>query len=437
MQSSKVRHALPRFLFPKGCPGGAAADFHVNNLPYGVFKPKGGDARIGVAVGDKVLDLRVLVANGLLPDKCGLSDSALNNFMASGKAKWQEVRHELQKTLLSDENPKNLSACGRLEEAIHASNAVEMLLPANIGDYTDFYASREHATNVGKMFRPTQDPLLPNWLHIPVGYHGRASTVVVSGTPVRRPKGQQVVKGQDAGPPFFGPEKLLDIELEMGCFVGPGNELGESIPLDKAEDHIFGLVVFNDWSARSIQKWEYVPLGPFLGKNFLSTVSPWVVTLDALEPFRTATPEQGAGGDPKPLPYLTQAPESKQTWDIKLDVEFQAPEMSAPETVARSNLKWMYWSLAQQLTHHCVNGCKMNPGDLLGTGTISGPEPENRGSFLELCWRGEKEIKIDGGKIVRKFLQDGDKINLRGFCDDGNGTRVGFGECSGVILPSN
>lgn len=437
MRSSVARRALPRFLFPDGVPAGAAADFQLNNLPYGVFKPKGGDARIGVALGDKVVDMRVLASKGLLPQNYGLSESTLNTFMGAGSKARKEVRHELQQVLFSDESAKNLAShSGVLQEAVHSQDAVEMLLPARVGDYTDFYASREHATNVGKMFRPTMAPLLPNWLHIPVGYHGRASSVVVSGTPVRRPNGQSVPKGQDAGPPVFGPEKLLDIELEMGALVGPGNALGEPVSLENAEEHMFGLVLLNDWSARGIQKWEFVPLGPFLGKNFATTISPWVVTMEALAPFRTATPAQGANGDPAPLPYITQAPGSKTAFDIKLEVDLQTPEMAAPETIIRSNMKYMYWSLAQQLTHHTSSGCGLNPGDLLGTGTISGKEEGSYGSLLETTWAGQKEIKLQGGEIIRKFLLDGDKVIMRGVCENADGERLGFGECSGVIMPA-
>lgn len=319
-----------------------------------------------------------------------------------------------------------------LADALHARADVDLLMPADIGDYTDFYASREHATNVGMMFRGKDNALMPNWLHIPVGYHGRASSVVVSGTELHRPHGQMVAKGQEQGPPTFGPSKLLDIELEMGCLVGPGNKLGEPIPLGKAEEHIFGLVLLNDWSARDIQKWEYVPLGPFLGKNFGTTISPWVVPLAALEPFRTPTPAQE---DPSPLPYLKQKPGSKQGFDISLEVGLQTREMAEPETIVKSNMKYMYWSLAQQLTHHTANGCNMRPGDLFGTGTISGPTEDSFGSMLELTWAGSKEIKLQGGKIIRKFLQDGDKVVLRGVCEAPDGTRVGFGECAGTILP--
>lgn len=437
MRASAARRFLPRFLFPNGAPGGAAADFPLTNLPYGVFRPAAAGAapRPGVALGDRVLDLRALVARGLLPQHSGLAAPTLNAFMGTGPEVWAEVRHELQRVLLADDQPRNLAAAGPgvLEEVVFAQADVEMLMPADVGDYTDFYASREHATNVGIMFRGKENALMPNWLHIPVGYHGRASSVVVSGTGIRRPCGQMVPRGQDQGPPVFGPSKLMDIELEVGCFVGPGNELGRPIPLDKAEDHIFGLVLLNDWSSRDIQKWEYQPLGPFLGKNFGTTISPWVVPLAALEPFRVPTPAQD---DPSPLPYLKQQPGSKQGFDVALEVGLQTPEMEAPETISQSNLRYMYWSMAQQLAHHTVNGCSMRPGDLLGTGTISGPTEDSYGSMLELSWAGSKEIQLQGGRVIRKFLQDGDRVVIRGSCTAPDGTRVGFGECTGQILPA-
>lgn len=433
MKASAIRHALPKFLFPSGVPAGVAADFQINNLPYGVFRPRiGGEARIGVALGNKVLDLKALSEKGLLPSDRGLSEKTLNTFMGSGSQSWQEVRHEMQKVLLCDEHAKNLSNRCSLPEVTHEQDAVEMLLPAQIGDYTDFFASREHAENCGKMFRPGADPLQPNWLHLPVGYHGRASTVVVSGTDVRRPCGQ-IVANDKPTEPSFGPEPRLDIELEMGCFVGPGNKLGERIKLEEAEEHLFGVVLLNDWSARGIQRWEYVPLGPFLGKNFASTISPWVVPFAALEPYRVATPAQDA---PEPLPYLRQASGSKQSFNIQLEVDLKTPEMAAPETITRSNLKYMYWSLAQQLTHHTVNGCRVAPGDMFGTGTISGPDPTMLGSFLELSWSGKNDVLLDGGKVKRKFLQDGDTVTMRASCEGPDGSRVGFGECKGMILPA-
>lgn len=434
MRASAARRMLPRFIFPDGPPRGRPTDFPITNLPYGVFKPRAAQPRLGVALGDKVLDLCALAERSLLPQNCGLDGQTLNAFMGSGPENWHEVRHQLQDVLLSDSHPKSLKHVGAdvLEAVVHEQAEVELCLPADIGDYTDFYASREHATNVGVMFRGKDNALMPNWLHLPVGYHGRASSVVVSGTGIRRPCGQMVEKGQEQGPPSFGPSRLVDIELEVGCFVGPGNQLGEPISLANAEDHIFGLVLLNDWSARDLQKWEYVPLGPFLGKNFGTTISPWVVPLAALEPFRVPTPTQ----DPVPLPYLRQEPGARQGFDIALEVGLQAPEMVEPEVVSRSNLKYMYWSLAQQLTHHTVNGCNMRPGDLLGTGTISGPTEDSYGSLLELTWGGSKEIKLQGGTVVRKFLNDGDRVVIRGACVAPDGTRVGFGACSGEILPA-
>eukprot|EP00928_Gymnodinium_smaydae_P023775 TRINITY_DN19484_c0_g1_i1.p1 TRINITY_DN19484_c0_g1~~TRINITY_DN19484_c0_g1_i1.p1 ORF type:complete len:441 (+),score=100.54 TRINITY_DN19484_c0_g1_i1:76-1398(+) len=437
MRLSNARRALPRFLFPDGQ---LKTDFPLSNLPYGVFLPKGGfgrtrGPRIGVALGDKVVDLRALAERGLLPPDVGLAAPTLNAFMAAGPERWREVRQELQQKLLQDDHAGSLKnvASDELAEIVHAQQDVDMMMPSQIGDYTDCYASREHASNVGKMFRPDGNPLLPNWLHIPVGYHGRASSVVISGTPLRRPRGQTVAKGQDQGPPSFGPSKLMDFELEVGCFVGPGNALGQPISLDKAEDHIFGLVLLNDWSARDIQKWEYVPLGPFLGKSFGTTISPWVVPLDALKHARVPTPSQA---DPQPLPYIRQPSGSKQGFDVHLEVDLQSSEMASAETIVKSNLKHMYWSLAQQLTHHASNGCNLRPGDLLGTGTISGPDAGSEGSMLELCWAGTKEIKLDGGKVVRKFLQDGDKVVIRGHALGADGERIGFGDCSGLLLPA-
>jgi len=300
-------------------------------------------------------------------------------------------------------------------------------LPATIGDYTDFYSSREHATNVGTMFRGAENALMPNWLHLPVGYHGRSSSVVISGTDLVRPKGQ--IKPDDA-PLYFGPSQLLDFELEMAVFVGPGNKLGQPIPISEAENHIFGFVLMNDWSARDIQKWEYVPLGPFGGKNFGTTISPWVVTLEALEPFRVASPIQ----DPKPLDYLVDSSGTgNDTYDIKLEVTLKPATTDSEFVLARSNFKYLYWSAKQQLTHHSVTGCNMRPGDLVASGTISGPTPDSYGSMLELCWKGTKPITLPNGEI-RKFLRDGDTVNLRGKCEK-ESIRIGFGPCSGKILP--
>jgi fumarylacetoacetase len=302
-----------------------------------------------------------------------------------------------------------------------------MLLPARIGDYTDFYSSREHATNVGTMFRGKENALMPNWLHLPVGYHGRASSIVVSGTDLHRPHGQS--KADDAAAPSFGPSKMIDFELEMGYFVGPGNELGRRIPAGEALEHIFGLVLVNDWSARDIQKWEYVPLGPFLAKNFGTSISPWVVTLDALEPFRTAGPDQA---DPPPLPYLRTA--GPGAYDVKLEASLQTPVMTEPAVICRSNFRHMYWTIAQQVAHHTVNGCNLRPGDLLASGTLSGPTPDSLGSMLELAWRGERPLVLPNGE-KRASLQDGDRLTITGWCDAAD-HRIGFGEVTARILPA-
>jgi len=303
----------------------------------------------------------------------------------------------------------------------------EMMLPARIGDYTDFYASKEHATNVGSMWRGKENALMPNWLWIPVGYHGRASSVVVSGTPVRRPHGQTRPNEQE--PPQFGPSRVVDYELEIGFFVGPGNKLGEPISIERSEDHLFGLVLLNDWSSRDIQKWEYQPLGPFLGKNWATSISPWVVTLEALEAFRVAGPKQ----DPAPLAYL--ADPTPASYNIDLTVSIQTPKATAPHVLGRTNFHYMYWSMKQQLTHHAASGCNMQPGDLLGSGTISGPTTESLGSLLELTWGGQKSFTIPETGEERKYLQDGDTVILEGRCT-GNGYNIGFGKCIGTLLPA-
>jgi fumarylacetoacetase len=304
-------------------------------------------------------------------------------------------------------------------------NEIEMQLPVDVGDYTDFYASKEHATNVGSLFRDPENALLPNWLHIPIGYHGRSSSIIPSGTPVRRPVGQ--TKPGDDGVPGFGPTKLLDFELEMAFITTASNALGKRIPIDEAEEYIFGLVLLNDWSARDIQAWEYVPLGPFLGKNFASTVSPWIVTLDALEPFRVAGPTQ----DPEPLPYLRQ--HGNKNFDIKLQAVIK-PENGRESVVCNSNFKYMYWSMAQQLAHHTVNGCNVRSGDMMGSGTISGPTKDSYGSMLELSWRGQNPVALADG-TTRKFIENGDTVILRGYCENTN-VRIGFGDCKGKVLPA-
>ncbi|XP_069842840.1 fumarylacetoacetase [Dendropsophus ebraccatus] len=406
------------------------SDFPIQNLPYGIFSTENEPRhRIGVAIGDQILDLSVIRHLFHGPALSGKQDvflePTLNSFMALGRNAWREARQCLQHLLSATEpalrDNKELRA-----RAFVPQSVAKLHLPASIGDYTDFYSSRDHATNVGIMFRGKENALMPNWLHLPVGYHGRASSVVISGTPVKRPKGQ--IRPSDDKPPIFDASKLLDIELEMAFFVGPGNDLGKPIPIDKADEHIFGMVLMNDWSARDIQKWEYVPLGPFLSKNFSTTISPWVVPMDALMPFVLPNPVQ----DPAPLPYLRDR--SNYTFNINLSVCLQGDGMKEPATICRSNFKYMYWTMKQQLAHHTVTGCNVRPGDLLASGTISGPDPESFGSMLELSWRGAKPIDLGNGQ-TRTFLRDGDTVVLRGYCQ-GEGYRVGFGECSGTIQPA-
>ncbi len=406
--------------------------FPIQNLPYGVFTAgAGSSARIGVAIGEEVLDLRVLAETGLLAggalgDGAVFKESTLNAFMALGRPAWTAARSALT-TLLKHDEPRLSDDAGLRDAAFHRQSAVEMALPAAIGDYTDFYSSREHATNIGIMLRGKDNALQPNWLHLPVGYHGRASSVVISGTDLHRPMGQ--TKPADADQPLFGPSRLMDFELEMGFFVGPGNRLGEPIPIASAPEHIFGMVLVNDWSARDIQAWEYVPLGPFLSKNFGTSISPWVVTMDALEPFRCAGPAQR---EPEPLAYL-QTPDDR-AYDIHLEVLLQSRKMVEPEPIATSNLRYMYWNICQQLAHHTVNGCNAQPGDLYGSGTISGPEKHERGSMMELSWRGAEPIRLGNGE-ERKFLADGDTVVMTGWCE-ADGIRVGFGNVRGTLLPA-
>jgi len=401
------------------------SDFPIQNLPYGVFVPQGSKrARPGTIVGDTVIDLSVLESNGLL-DTNVFSGDTLNAFMGAGRETWTRVRTALQE-LLSGSNPALRNNESIYSSAMHAHDSVRMKLPAQIGDYTDFYSSREHATNVGTMFRDPDNALLPNWLHLPVGYHGRASSVVVSGTKIRRPNGQ-TKPGE--GPPVFGPSRLLDFELEMGFFTGPKSKLGEPITVQNARDHIFGLVLVNDWSARDIQKWEYVPLGPFLGKNFGTSISPWVVTLDALESFRCAGPTQ----DPSPLEYLQT--DGDASFDIELEVGIQSPDMETDHIVCRSNFKHMYWNIYQQLAHHTVGGCNTKPGDLMASGTISGPEKGSFGSMLEISWKGQNPVQMPDGS-ERRFIHDADTVVMRGAAMK-DGLRIGFGEVKGTILPAS
>jgi len=404
------------------------SDFPIQNIPLGIIKIGRRQPRVATIIGDTVIDLSVLSEldyfKELGIDTSVFYLSSLNEFMALGKATTRAVRDRISKIFQQD-NSELRDNEDHKSQALHDADAVEMLMPVEVRDYTDFYSSREHATNVGSLFRDPENALLPNWLHLPVGYHGRASSIVVSGTPIHRPKGQQ--KPKDADKPVFGPSKLLDFELEMSFIVGKSTKLGESVTTAEAEDYIFGLVLFNDWSARDIQGWEYVPLGPFLGKSFASSISPWVVTLDALDHFRIGGPKQ----DPPVLPYLEY--EGNKRFDVSLEVLI-APEGSEPHRVCQSNYKYMYWNMAQQLAHHTINGCNFNVGDMCGSGTISGTTPDSFGSMLELSWRGTKPLPMPDGS-ERKFIHDGDTIIMRGFGEK-DGLRIGFGEVTGKILPS-
>ena len=404
----------------------AESHFPLQNLPYGVFSTADEQrARCAVRIGDFVLDLAAVEEAGLLATRC-FNQPALNAFMAAGREVWTATRQRLQ-WLLDAETPDLRDDAPLLARALLPVESVTMHLPAQVGDYTDFYSSRHHAENVGRMFRGADNALPPNWLHLPLAYHGRASSLVVSGTPVRRPGGQN--RPLNAESPLFGPSRALDFELEMGFFVGPGNELGEPIPVSQAYRHIFGFALVNDWSARDIQRWEYQPLGPFLGKNFATTVSPWVVTLDALEPFLCDGPAQ----DPPPLPYLSS--KNHWTYDIHLEAQIRSAAMGAPATISRSSFRHLYWNVCQQLAHHTVNGCNMRPGDLLASGTISGPAPDSYGSLLELAWNGTQPLDLPDG-TQRTFLEDGDTVILTGWCQ-GDSYRVGFGEARGTVLPTS
>ena len=405
--------------------------FPIQNLPYGVFRPlKGGLPRIGVAIGNYVLDLAVLDTAGCFDQtavsgKNMFSQPSLNALMSLSRPVWTELRSTIQR-LLDAEEPTLRDNEELRAIAFYVQYEVEMLLPVEIGDYTDFYASKDHATNVGIMFRGKENALMPNWLHLPVGYHGRASSVVISGSEVRRPQGQ--MKPADSAAPIFGSSRQLDFELEVGCLIGTGNEQGLPVSVEEAEDYIFGLVLVNDWSARDIQSWEYQPLGPFLAKNFATSISPWVVPLEALEPFRVPAPKQ----DPEPLPYLRQ--NSPGSFNIQLEVYLQSESMKRPDRISASNFRNLYWTMAQQIAHHTISGCNLRPGDLLASGTISGPEKESRGSMLELTWRGSEPLVMDNGD-ERVWLEDGDCLTLTGWCQ-GDGYRVGFGEVTGRVLPA-
>lgn len=402
------------------------SDFPVQNLPFGIFRtPVNPLPRVCTAIGGFVADLSVLnylsVFDELDMPPEVFNQPSINSFMALGKEKTRALRNRLAELFHEGNHELREHAW----HFLHPMEKVEMLMPVEVGDYTDFYSSIEHATNVGTMFRDPNNALLPNWRHLPVGYHGRASSIVVSGTPVRRPKGQFRPKQDE--PPVFGPSRQLDFELEMAFVVGKNSRMGQAVAVAEAEDYIFGMLLFNDWSARDIQAWEYVPLGPFLGKNFASTVSPWVVALDALEPFRTGGPAQ----EPEPLPYLQF--QGKKNYDIELEVAIRT-EAGAEKTVCRSNFKYMYWNMCQQLAHHTVNGCNLRVGDMCASGTISGPTPDSYGSMLEIAWKGTRPVDMPDGS-QRTFIQDGDTVVMKGFCEK-DGLRIGFGEASGKVLPA-
>src|ERR1700722_16844549 len=403
-----------------------ASDFPIQNLPYGVFSAHGLAPRVGVAVGDYVLDLWALEQDGRLNVEVGtFAGPALNFFTQQGPKVWSQTRARISE-LLRDDHPELRDNEELRKLALVPLADAKLHLPFMVSGYTDFYSSKEHATNVGVMFRGRDNALQPNWLHMPIGYNGRASTVVVSGTKVRRPRGQ--LKPPTADAPSFGPCKRLDFELEMGVVVGQPSVMGEMLTEAQAEAMIFGFVILNDWSARDIQQWEYVPLGPFQAKAFATSISPWVVTREALQPFRLHGPEQS----PVPLAYLRQA--QPNNYDMELDVALRAAQISEGQRICRTNFKYMYWSSVQQLVHHAACGCAMNVGDLLGSGTISGPEQQQRGSLLEISWNGSEPLELAGG-IKRTFLEDGDSLVMRGWCQ-GDGYRVGFGEVEGTIVPA-
>src|SRR6266404_7827603 len=408
-----------------------ASDFHfpLENLPFGVFKPRDGVARVGVALDDYVVDLAMLESAGHFEEIQSrelFARDSLNDFLALGRPAWTRVRGILQ-TLLAAETSTLRDDAKLRERVFHRQSDVAMQLPVKIGNYTDFYSSYHHAHNVGTMLRGPENALMPNWKWLPVAYHGRASSVVISGTGVKRPRGQ--TKTPENPTPGFGPSHSLDFELETAILIGPGNKLGTPVPIERAEDHIFGIVLMNYWSARDIQTWEYQPLGPFLAKNFCTSISPWVVTLEALEPFRKSLPAQ----DPPPLPYLRA--KNDFTFDVKLEAGLQTANMKAAHVVTRTNFQNLYWSVSQQLAHHTVGGCNLQPGDLLASGTISGATEESRGCMLELTWRGANPLKLPNGEM-RKWLEDGDVLAITGW-SEGEGYRVGFGEVSGRILGSD
>ncbi|KAG0449039.1 hypothetical protein HPP92_027522 [Vanilla planifolia] len=411
--------------------------FPLENLPYGVFRPKTicresspeVATRPGVAIGDYVLDLSVIASAGLfdgplLKDSRCFNQPSLNLFLELGRPAWKEARATIQKLLSVDDSTLQEDASLR-KKSLLPMNDVEMLLPVEVGDYTDFFCSMYHTKNCGTIFRGPVNPIPQNWFQLPVAYHGRASSIIVSGTNIIRPRGQGHPTG--SSPPYFGPTKKLDFELEMAAIVGPGNELGKSIDIEEAYDHIFGLVLLNDWSARDIQAWESIPLGPFLGKSFSTTISPWIVTLEALEPFACDAPKQ----DPHPLPYLSE--KRRINYDIPLEVLVKPAGEELASVVTKSNFKHLYWTITQQLAHHTINGCNLRPGDVLGTGTISGPDKESLGCLLELTWNAQNQLDLNG--TARSFLEDGDEVIFTGCCQ-GEDYKVGFGTCTGKVLPA-
>jgi fumarylacetoacetase len=407
-------------------PVDAASDFPIQNLPYGVFSARGLAPRIGVAIGDHVLDLWALEQDSrLLIEPGTFAVPSLNAFMFQGPKVWARTRARISELLRHDNDElRDNSELRKL--ALLPMREAKLHLPITVAGFTDFYSSKEHATNVGIMFRGKDNALQPNWLHMPIGYNGRASTVVVSGTKIRRPRGQ--LKPPNAEHPAFAPCKRLDFELEMGAVIGQPSPMGEMLTEAKAAEMIFGFVLLNDWSARDIQQWEYVPLGPFQGKAFATSISPWVVSAAALEPFRVHGPRQ----EPEPLAYLRQV--QPNNYNLELEVALRAASTNEPSRICRTNFKYMYWSSVQQLLHHASSGCAMNVGDLLGSGTISGPEKSERGSLLEISWNGTEPVELPGG-FKRTFLEDGDSVSMRGWCR-GDGYRIGFGEVEGTIVPA-
>ena len=409
------------------------SDFSIHNLPYGIFsvtKDAAGNnkRRAGIAIGEQVLDLSVIEAEGLLSLAGGsyFDQPTLNAFIDSGRDNWTQARTTIQ-TLLSSATDTLRDNVDLQKKALFQQADVTMHLPVHVPGFTDFYSSKEHATNVGTMFRDPSNALLPNWTEMPVGYNGRASTVIVSGTDVIRPSGQLKPNADDR--PIFSACKRLDFELETAFVVGKGNTIGQPIAVDHAADHIFGMVLLNDWSARDIQKWEYVPLGPFNAKTFASEVSPWIVTMDALAPFSTACPTQ----EPKPLAYLNEK-NTDNSFDINLSVELLPENAESATVVCETNFKYMYWSMAQQLTHHTITGCKVEVGDMMGSGTISGSTPDSYGSMLEIAWNATKPVTLNGGE-TRSFIEDGDTVIMKGYSEK-DGIRVGFGEVRGQVLPA-